>query len=127
MKRIQRETVTVAQANEILGVDMEPAFWEALVRIIAYPELEYAAGAQEISFPNYIPFQELAREWIEGIEQGIHDIRLCEICAVYFDVDQTDGIFGNAEELTEFICAPCADRMTAREYYDRFATRHPQI
>ena len=120
MKRIQRETVTVAQANEILGVDMEPAFWEALVRIIAYPELEYAVGAQEISFPNYIPFQELAREWIEGIESGIYDVRLCEHCAKYFDLNETDGIFARPDELEGFICMPCAEKMSAREFFEQY-------
>jgi hypothetical protein len=123
MKRIEVLRVTPAEANDRLGVDMEPAFWEALVRLIDYPELVWEAAEGSIAYPSYVPFDELAKDFLEGIEQGIHDIRLCEVCGAYCDVDKTDGIFGNVEELTEFICAACADTMTARDYYTRFLAR----
>ena len=127
MKRGRREVrvrrITVSEANDELGVDMEAAFWEALVRFIAYPELVYDAKSQTISFPSYVPFRQLAEEWLEGIEQGIHDIRLCEVCEGYFDLDQSEGIFGRPELQEEFICIPCAESMTAKDYYERFIER----
>ena len=122
-RHIETEKLTVADANADLGVDMEAAFWEALVRFIAYPELDYDAQSQTISFPNYVPFKQLAAEWLEGIEQGLHDIRICESCEGYFDLDQTDGIFGRPEVQEEFVCMPCAGTMTARAYYERFIER----
>lgn len=123
MKQIRDETLTVAQANERLGIEMEPAFWEALIRLIDYPELVYDAGTQTIRFPGYVPFDELAKEWIEGIEGGIYDVRQCERCAQYFDIHVAEGIFGDLAERNEFICRPCADAMTAREYFDRYVAR----
>jgi len=38
---------------------------------ISYPELSFDPAAQTILYPSYVPFEELARESIEGIESGI--------------------------------------------------------
>ncbi|MHC4473953.1 MAG: hypothetical protein ACYTDY_19225 [Planctomycetota bacterium] len=123
MKDIREERLTVAEANEVLGVAMEPDFWEALVRLIDYPELAYDEKAETILFPSYVPFKQLATEWIEGIEAGIYDVRRCEACDRYLDVNRTEGIFGRPDDLEEFICMPCAEQMTAREYFERFVER----
>ena len=123
MKQIHNRMLSVTEANDRLGVDMEPGFWEALVGMIAYPEVTYVVATQQIQYPDYVPFEELAREWIEGIESGIYDVRMCEICAGYFDLDRTAGIFGTPEELQEYICMPCAESMSARDYYERFIER----
>ena len=86
MRKIKTEVLTIPQANEELGVDMDIGFWEALVRLIAYPELTFDSGSRTIRFPNYVPFRQLAGEWIEGIEQGIHDIRPISIKDVCTEV-----------------------------------------
>jgi len=77
-------------------------------------------ASDAIRYPNYVPFEELAREYIEGIEQGIYDVRVCERCAGYFDLNRTEGIFSRPADLTGFICMPCAESMTAREYFERY-------
>ena len=46
----------------------------ALVTMLAYPEVAYDPAADAIRYPNYVPFEELAKEFIEGIEEGIYDI-----------------------------------------------------
>ena len=120
MRQVKDRRLSIADANRLLNVDMEPGFWQALVGLINYPELIFDAGSQCIVFPNYVPFRELAAEWIEGIEMGIHDVRLCERCAAYFDVNSTDGIFTDPKELTGFLCMPCAETMTAREYFEQY-------
>lgn len=123
MRQVKTESLTIPQANEELSVEMDVGFWEALVRLIAYPELVFDATTSTIRFPNYVPFRQLASEWIEGIEQGIHDIRICEGCSGYFDIDRSQGIFGRHEEEDEFICRPCAEAMSALTYYERFILR----
>ncbi|MEN8151110.1 MAG: hypothetical protein ABFS86_14940 [Planctomycetota bacterium] len=119
MKRIETVTLSIAEVNEQLGVDMEPGFWEALVTMLAYPELTYDPAGQSIRFPDYVPFRELAGEFIEGMEGGIYDIRLCERCAGYFDLNRTEGIFSDPAEMEGFLCMPCAEAMTAREFYEK--------
>ncbi len=123
MRQVRTKILTVTEANELLGVDMEPGFWEALVRMISYPEVQYVPSAQQIRFPDYVPFEDLAREWIEGIEQGVYEVRPCEVCGGWFDLDRAGGIFGKPEEREAYVCRECAERMTAREYYERYVRR----
>lgn len=122
-REIRDVRLTVAQANEELGVDMEPAFWEALVGMLSYPDVSYDPKTQTIRYPEFVPFGQLAKEWIEGIEQGIYDVRRCVRCAGYFDLSRADGIFTDPEERTGFLCGSCADSITAREFHDRYLAR----
>ena len=120
MKEIRSRRLTVLEANHLLGVEMEPLFWEALVRLIEYPELSYHAETETIRFPSYVPFEQLAAEWIEGVEQGLYDLRPCQGCGQYLDVSRTGGIYTDPPACEGFLCLPCAEAMTAREYYERF-------
>ena len=63
---------------------------------------------------------EFEQRIFDGIESGIYEIRLCEQCASYFDLNRTDGIFARPNELEGFICMPCAERMSAREFYEKY-------
>ena len=123
MKNIRQTSLSVTAANQALNVDFEARMWEFMVTMMNYPELEFDTTTDSICFMNYVPFETLAKEWIAGINEGTYDIRNCEVCAGYFDVNKTDGIYGNPADLEEFICFPCAERMTAREYYERFIER----
>ncbi len=123
MKNVRQVSLSVTEANQALNVDFEARMWEFMVKMINYPELEFDTTTDLIYFMNYVPFEALAKEWIAEINEGTYDIRNCEVCAGYFDVNKTDGIYGNPTDLEEFICFPCAERMTAREYYERFIER----
>ena len=123
MRNIENVVLSIAQANAKIGIDMEPGFWRALIRMIDYPELVFTEADQTIRYPSYVPFEELANEWVEGIESGIYDVRQCERCADYFDINMAEGIFGRLAEREEFVCGPCATAMTAKEYFDRFVAR----
>jgi hypothetical protein len=123
MKKVREESLSVTEANQALDVDLDAGMWEFIVRMINYPELTFDSATDSVCFMGYVPFKALAKEWIVGIKEGIYDVRQCEHCAAYFDVNTTDGIYGNPDDLEEFICYPCAERMTAREYYERFIER----
>ncbi len=120
MRQIRTEKLPGAEANRLLKVAMEPGFWESLVRLIAYPELRYDPATQTLSFPSYVPFEQLARDWIEGIEQGLNDVRQCQHCRHYFDVGRDPGIYAEPKEARGFVCMKCAESMTAREFYEKY-------
>ncbi len=123
MKNIRQSSLSVTEANQALDVDFEASMWAFMVKTINYPDLEFEPATDSICYMSYVPFKALAKEWIAEINEGPYDIRKCEVCAGYFDVNKTDGIYGNPADLEEFICFPCAERMTAREYYERFIER----
>jgi len=120
MQSIEQKTLTIAEANESLNVDLEPALWAFIVKMINYPELTFDANAKVISYEGFVPFTELAKEWIVGINDNTYDVQKCQGCEAYFDINTAEGIYGKPDDLEAFICIPCADKMTAREYYQRY-------
>ena len=123
MQTIKQETLSVTEANQLLDVELEAAMWEFIVRMISYPELKFDVKSNEIRIDGYVPFKELAKEWITGIADGSYDVRKCESCAAFFDINTTEGIYGKPDDFEEFICKPCAKQMSALVYYERFIER----
>lgn len=123
MQTIKQETLTVTEANQALEVNYEPGLWALIVKMMSYPDLTFDAKKETIIFEGFVPFQELAKEWIIGINDGTYDVQQCQSCNAYFDINTAEGIYGKPEEFEEFICIPCAEKMTAREYYQRFLER----
>ena len=123
MQKITGEALSIAAANDMLEAELEPAMWAFIVRMINYPELKFDADKSVIMIDGYVPFKELAKEWVSGIADGSYDVRKCESCAAYFDVNAEEGIYGKPEEFEEYICLPCAGDMSAFAYYQRFIER----
>ena len=123
MQTIKQETLTVTEANQALEVNYESGLWALIVKMMAYPELTFDAKKETIIFEGFVPFQELAKEWIIGINDGTYDVQQCQSCDAYFDINTAEGIYGKPEEFEEFICLPCSEKMTAGEYYQRFVER----
>lgn len=123
MQKITGESLPIAEANKLLSVELKPALWEFIVRMINYPELKFDAANGVIMIAGYVPFKELAKEWVDGIADGSYDVRQCESCAAYFDVNAEEGIYGKPDDFEEYICLPCAEKMSARQYYQRFIER----
>lgn len=123
MQKITGEALSIAAANDMLEAELEPAMWAFIVRMINYPELKFDADKAVIMIDGYVPFKELAKEWVSGIADGSYDVRKCESCAAYFDVNAEEGIYGKPEEFEEYICLPCAGEMSALAYYQRFIER----
>lgn len=123
MQTIKQEILSVTDANQALGVDLNANMWAFIVRMINYPELKFDAKTQAIHIDGYVPFKELAKEWITGIADGSYDVRPCESCAAYFDINTSEGIYGKPDDFEEFICTHCAEKMSALAYYQRFIER----
>ena len=123
MQTIKQETLTVTEVNQALEVNYESGLWALIVKMMAYPDLTFDAKKETIVFEGFVPFQELAKEWIIGINDGTYDVQQCQSCNAYFDINTAEGIYGKPEEFEEFICIPCSDKMTAHEYYQRFVER----
>ena len=120
MQSIQQESLTVAEANESLNVDLESALWAFIVKMINYPELSFDEKTNVITYEGFVPFKELAKEWIVGINDNTYDVQKCQGCGAYFDINTAEGIYGKPDDLEAFICIPCAGNMTALDYYKRF-------
>ena len=103
MQKIQQESLTAAEANQMLAVELEPAMWAFIVRMINYPELAFDAQKATILIDGYVPFKELAKEWVTGIADGSYDVRKCESCSAYFDINAEEGIYGKPEDFEEYI------------------------
>ncbi len=123
MQTITKELLSIDEANQALNSNLNPAMWEFIVRVINYPELRFNKESQCIHIDGYVPFRELAQEWIDGINKGSYDVRACEKCTAYFDVNTTDGIYGKPDDFEEFICIPCAKQMSALDYYQHYIER----
>lgn len=120
MQEIKQETLTIAEANQSLNVDLEPALWAFIVKMINYPELSFNESTKVIAYEGFVPFKELAKEWITGINDNTYDVQKCQGCEAFFDINTAEGIYGKPDDFEAFICIPCADKMTAREYYQRY-------
>ncbi len=120
MQEIKQETLSIAEANKSLNVDLEPALWAFIVKMINYPELSFNESTNVIAYEGFVPFKELAKEWIAGINDNTYDVQKCQGCQAFFDINTAEGIYGKPDDFEAFICIPCADKMTAREYYQRY-------
>ena len=49
MRRVKDQRLSIADANRLLTVDMEPAFWQAIVGLINYP------GSELAPYRTYLP------------------------------------------------------------------------
>jgi hypothetical protein len=123
MKNVKEESLSTAEANQMFGVKYPMGIWKFIVKMIDYPEVTFDSATGSICFIGYVPFRALAEEWVNGINEERYDVRPCEHCGSYFDLNTTDGIYGKPDDFEEFICDPCSELMTAKEYYKRFIVR----
>ena len=120
MQHIQTETLTIEELNKSHNVELDSAMWAFIIKAISYRELTFDDKTKLVHIDGYVPFTELAKEWINGIADGSFDVRKCELCEAYFDINKEEGIYGKPDDFEEYICMSCAEKMTAREYYQRF-------
>lgn len=74
MQTIKQESLTVAEANQALGVEFEPGLWALIVKMLNYTGLTFDAKHNTVNFEGFIPFTELAKEWVIGMQDGTYEI-----------------------------------------------------
>ncbi|MBF0381405.1 MAG: hypothetical protein HQL69_10325 [Magnetococcales bacterium] len=121
MKSEQQFNVfTRTEANQLSQKDYSASYWIFIIQNMNYPEITYDVDADIIFCPGFIPFRELAVEIINDLDSRMDDIKDCQVCTMYFDVNKEDGIFGEPEKLNRFICSTCAQKISAKEFYESY-------
>jgi len=121
MKSKQQFTIfTLQEANIQVKRDFAANYWIFIIQSLNYPEITYDKNSDQITCPGFIPFRELALEVIDDLQQKRGDIKECEICHGYFDINSEEGIFGDPGRLEKFICNGCSCKISGRDFYDKF-------
>jgi hypothetical protein len=109
-----------SEANLLVKKDFNANYWVFIIQNMNYPEIKYDHDSKRISCPGFIPFKDLAVEVISDLERNKNNIKACKVCEMYFDINQEDGIFGDPDNLENFICGSCSEKITAKEFYEKF-------
>ncbi len=108
------------EANLLVKKNFKSNYWVFIIKNMNYPEIKYDHGSEQISCPDFIPFRDLALEVISDLERKQDDVRKCQVCGQYFDVNMEEGIFGDPDNLDRFICSACSRKISAREFYEKY-------
>jgi len=117
LKHLKESSWTIEQANQQIKQEYDEQYWQFLVRLINIKEVNWNANSKTIVFAEYIPLKTLFNEVLERIPTEEFIVEKCYVCQHYFNVNKDDGIFGDTEKLTHFICKKCAHSLTAWEFY----------
>jgi hypothetical protein len=121
MKNSQQfNTYSLDEANTLVQRDFSTNYWVFITQNMNYPEIKYDTDNGQITCPGFIPFKDLALEVISDLERKKDDIKKCQVCHMYFDVNKEDGIFGDPDNLERFICGYCSKKISAKEFYEKF-------
>ena len=113
------KTYSLQEANVFVQKDFSVNYWVFIVQIISYPDIKCDPENGQITCPDFIPFKDLALEVIRDLECRTKDIKECQVCSMYFDINKEEGIFGDPNKLNNFICDGCSKKITAKEFYEQ--------
>lgn len=108
------------EVNKLVNQSFSKNYWHFIILQMNYPEIQMEATSGQISCPAFIPFRDLALEVMQDLRKRNHVIKACQVCTHYFDINKEDGIFGDTQKLDRFICLTCANKMSAKEYFERY-------
>jgi hypothetical protein len=117
MKKVIDNVRSLAELSTFLEQEVDAAFLRFLVERIGYTEVRLTEDGQGVTFPGYVPVGELFREVLRAIKEGEISLRRCRVCAGAFDIDTAEGIFGDDGALDRFVCRPCAEGLSAWDFY----------
>jgi hypothetical protein len=113
MKKIRSRSLTWAELDARLGA-RPAAHWRYYLRALGLPELELQAGGA--SFADYLPVEALLAD---ALASPKGDIRSCAECGEAFDIDRAEGIFADLQALEGWVCAGCARKLTAYDFFHK--------
>ena len=68
---------------------------------------------------EWVPVDTMVEDGLEAMSDGRIEVRPCGACGEVCDINENDGIFGDPRNLERFVCRDCADRLSAREFYEK--------
>lgn len=120
IKHLKESSWTIEQANQQVKQNFDEKYWQFLIRLINCKEVNWNENDNTINFAEYIPLKTLCNEILERIlTEKEFMIEQCQECHHYFNVNNENGIFGDTENLTHFICKKCAQSLTAWTFYQK--------
>ena len=120
MKNIRTVTVRLADLADRLGFEVSDALWPYIARKVAVGEVRLNEERASLTYPEYIPVDQMVEDVLEAMSDGRIEARPCSACGEVKDINKDDGIFGDPANLGRFVCGLCADQLSAREFHDRF-------
>ena len=119
MKNIRNVTVKLGDLADKLGFEVSETLWPFIARRIAGGEVRLDEERWTLTYPEYIPVDQMVADVLEAMSDGRIEARSCGSCGEFHDINKDDGIFGDQRNLELYVCGLCADRMSAREFYDK--------
>jgi hypothetical protein len=119
VKNIRNVTVRLKDLADNLGFEVSDTLWPFIAARLAGGEVRLDAESQALTYPDYIPVDQMVRDVLDAMSDGRIEARACAACAEVVDMNKEEGIFGDPESLERFICSRCADTMSAREFYEK--------
>lgn len=113
MKKTRTRSVTWKELDGSLGARPIP-HWRFYLRSLGLAELELQPEGP--SFPDYLPVETLLAETLASARG---DIRSCAECAEAFDIDRAEGIFADLDKFEGWVCAACARKLTAYDFFHK--------
>jgi len=120
MKQIRTAHIDVLEADRLAGRQLGRGLWALVLGKLHNSEIRMDPQTGVIHYPEFIPFEELVRDVLRRIDAGEITPRTCRSCRGTFDVNEEEGIFGDLDALENFLCRPCSETVTAREFYEKY-------
>jgi hypothetical protein len=120
MRNVRPVTVRLTELADRLGYEVSEELWPFIADRIAQGEVRYDRAAGTLSYPDFVPVDQLVADVLEAMADGRIEARPCVSCGTVCDLNQDQGIFGDLERMERFVCSVCADRLSAREFYERY-------
>lgn len=118
MKEIKRIKWSLDEANDYFKLNLDKRYWEFIVQQLNYKEISYNPKLNALFFPSYIPVKDIIGEILKEIDKGSISVIKCQICEYYFDINKEEGIFGDPQNMERFICSPCSQNLSAKDFYE---------
>jgi hypothetical protein len=118
MKHIRNCTRDIGELNVALHTTFDTSYWQLVFSRISYDEVVFDAEKGTVTYPEFIPLEDMIRDVAQALEQ--EQTATCVACRRLFLLNEEDGIFGDPENLSQFLCKACSETISAREFYYKY-------
>lgn len=115
MKHVHDQRTPIDALAGRLQCPASPAFFRFLMRRIRIQDVRLEGG--ELVYSSFLPVEQLFAETLAELNGQHARPTPCTVCAEVFDAEHDDGIFEQPARLEGFICRPCAEKISAWDYF----------